>query len=70
MSIQNGRYYALNAVASEIWRKLEQPTTADRLSASLAEEYKGDRGRIASDLRETLEEWLTHRLIEAHTVHP
>jgi hypothetical protein len=65
MSVPNGRYYALNPVASEIWRKLEQPTAVGQLASALAAEYEGDPGQIEKDLRETLEEWLACRLITA-----
>jgi len=64
-SAPNGRYYALNSVASEIWRKLEQPTAVGQLVSTLAAEYEGDPGEIEEDLRETLDEWLAHRLITA-----
>jgi hypothetical protein len=65
MSVRNGQYYALNGTASEIWRMLEQPVALARLSASVASAYEGDSGQIEKDLRETLEEWLAHRLIVA-----
>jgi hypothetical protein len=63
MSVPNGRYYALNSVASEIWRKLDRPTAVGQLVFTLTAEYEGDPGQIERDLRETLDEWLTYRLI-------
>jgi hypothetical protein len=63
MSIPNGRYYALNPFASAIWRKLEQPASVAQLAAKLAAEYNGDPAQIENDLRDTLQEWLSWRLI-------
>jgi len=63
MSVSSGRYYALNAIASEIWRKLEQPADFAALTAALTAEYDGDPVQIEKDLRETLQEWLTQHLI-------
>lgn len=63
MSIPNGCYYALNPVASDIWRKLEQPVAMGELAASLMAAYDGDPARIVKDLRETVDEWLSHGLI-------
>jgi hypothetical protein len=65
MSVTNGQCYALNGTASKIWRMLEQPAAAARLSAGLAAAYSGDSSQIDRDLRDTLEEWLAHRLIVA-----
>ena len=63
MNIPNGRYYALDAVGSAIWRKLEQPVAMGQLATALNAEYNGDPVRIETDLRETLEEWRAWRLI-------
>jgi hypothetical protein len=65
MSIPNGRYYALNPVASSIWLKLEQPRMADELATILSAEYRSEPGQIEKDLRDTLEQWLEWSLITA-----
>jgi coenzyme PQQ synthesis protein D (PqqD) len=64
MSIPNGCYYSLNSVASEIWRKLEQPTRVGQMATTLAAEYSGDPEQIENDLQETLQQWLALHLIE------
>jgi hypothetical protein len=64
MSVPNGRYYALNAVASDIWRNLEKPARVGDLTATLCAKYSGDPSQIERDLEETLQDWLAWRLIE------
>jgi hypothetical protein len=66
MSIPNGCYYALNGIASEIWRRLEQPVAVEQLAAVLIARYNGDRTQIERDLGETLDQWLSLDLITAN----
>ncbi len=42
MSIEAGRYYGLNAVASRIWELLESPKTVAEVCAQLCEEFEVD----------------------------
>ncbi|BBE71025.1 lasso peptide biosynthesis PqqD family chaperone [Oharaeibacter diazotrophicus] len=42
MSVEQGRYYNLNAVGARIWELLETPTSADALVAALTAEYEVD----------------------------
>jgi hypothetical protein len=42
MSVEAGRYYGLNAVASRIWELLETPKTVAQLCALLCEEFEVD----------------------------
>jgi hypothetical protein len=39
MSIDNGKYYGMDSVASRIWGLLEQPTSLNSIVATLVEEY-------------------------------
>ena len=40
MSIDNGKYFRLNATGSRIWQLLEQPQTAGQLCQALSAEFK------------------------------
>jgi hypothetical protein len=42
MSINAGRYYGLNAVASRIWELIETPMTVGEICARLCEEFEID----------------------------
>jgi hypothetical protein len=39
MSIDNGKYYGMDSVASRIWGLLEQPTSISAIVTTLVEEY-------------------------------
>jgi hypothetical protein len=42
MSVEAGRYYGLNAVASRIWELLEKPMTVAQVCARLCDEFEVD----------------------------
>jgi len=52
MSIEDGKYYGLDPIGSEIWRRLEEPKSADALTAELKDHFEGDPYAIE---RETLD---------------
>jgi coenzyme PQQ synthesis protein D (PqqD) len=69
MSIVHGRYWSLDDVGGEIWRRIEPPCSFDRLIDALADQYDADRATIAADVRVFLERMRTEdvvRLTEAH----
>ena len=41
LSVDDGEYYALNAVAASIWRLLQQPRTVEAMRDALLAEYRG-----------------------------
>lgn len=49
MSIEEGRYFGLDAVGSEIWRRLEVPKTIDSLTDELKAHFEGDAATIERD---------------------
>jgi hypothetical protein len=51
ISIRDGRYFGLDQVGSEIWRRLEAPKRVDALCAELKDHFDGDPETIE---RETL----------------
>ncbi|HHT62706.1 MAG: lasso peptide biosynthesis PqqD family chaperone [Bacillota bacterium] len=42
MSLEKGKYYGLNSVASRIWEFLDQPVTVQELTKRLMKEYQVD----------------------------
>jgi hypothetical protein len=54
MSIDLGKYFSLNSVATRIWDLLEKPMTADELCASLMDEYEVEPGRCRAEVDEHL----------------
>ena len=50
MSVEAGRYYGLNAVASRIWELLETPQTVAQLCARICEEFEVDAQSCEADV--------------------
>jgi hypothetical protein len=50
MSIEQGRYFGLDDIGSDIWKRIEQPCSFAALVDALAADYDGDRGTIAADV--------------------
>ncbi|HEX4801726.1 MAG TPA: PqqD family protein [Sphingomicrobium sp.] len=59
-----GLCFGFNSVATDIWRKLEQPRTFGDLKRELLAEYEVSEEQCTSDLRDLLEQMSEARLIE------
>lgn len=58
-----GKYYGLNAVGSEILRRLAQPTTPTRLVADLIAHYDGPGDVIETETMDLLHSLLRRNLL-------
>ena len=56
MDIQQGKYFALNPVATRIWELLENPLTLDALCQTLLHEYDVTPEQCRLDVQEHLSE--------------
>ena len=54
MSIEKGCYFGLDDIASDIWRRLEEPCSFAALVDQLLADYDADRAMIAGDVRRLL----------------
>lgn len=59
----NGQYYGFDSVASEIWRRLEQPIKVSELSAHLIAHFDGDPADIGNELHKFLQALLAEGLV-------
>jgi hypothetical protein len=50
MSIEHGRYFGLDDIGSDIWKRIEQPCSFAALVDALAADYEAERGNIAADV--------------------
>ena len=50
MSIEQGRYFGLDDIGSDIWKRIEQPCSFSVLVDALAADYDADRGTISADV--------------------
>lgn len=55
MSIEQGQYFGLDDIGSDIWRRLDPPCAFADLVDGLAADYDADRANIATDVRALLE---------------
>jgi hypothetical protein len=51
MSIEQGRYFGLDDIGSDIWKRLEPPCSFAELVDRLVADYEADRATIAADVR-------------------
>ncbi|MBF0375281.1 MAG: PqqD family protein, partial [Alphaproteobacteria bacterium] len=62
MSVDRGVYCGLDAIGSDIWRRLEQPIRVDALCADLARDYDAPDETIAADVLALLARLLEQEL--------
>jgi Coenzyme PQQ synthesis protein D (PqqD) len=55
MSIEQGRYFGLDDIGSDIWRRIEPPCSFAALIDRLACDYEADRATIAADVQVLLD---------------
>jgi hypothetical protein len=55
MSIEQGQYFGLDDIGSDIWKRLDSPCAFADLIDRLAADYDADRASIAADVRALLE---------------
>ncbi|MFZ9035063.1 MAG: PqqD family peptide modification chaperone [Francisellaceae bacterium] len=63
MSIENGEYYALNPVASDIWRWLEKPISLSDLLTLIEQDYQVDDHDFCTETLGFLDQLLQKNLI-------
>src|SRR5215469_580466 len=54
MSIEQGRYFGLDDIGSDIWKRLDQPCSFTTLVDRLVADYDADRATIAADVEALL----------------
>lgn len=50
MDVEKGVYYGLDAIGSDIWKRLETPVSAAELAAELVKDYEADAATIETDV--------------------
>lgn len=55
MSIDQGRYFGLDHIGTDIWKRIEPPCSFGALIEALVAEYDADRATIATDVRRLLD---------------
>lgn len=64
MSIESGKYYGLDSIGSDIWRRVEAPIEIATLCAALEQTYDGDPVEIQGHVLDLLHQLHMAGLIE------
>jgi hypothetical protein len=64
MSLEHGKYYGLDAIGAEIWKRIELPVTVRDLCAALVVRYAGDPAVIERDVVILLDRLADQGLLE------
>jgi len=64
MSAEAGRYYGLDDIGSDIWRRLQTPVRIDDLCTALAADYAADPKVVEVDVLALLEKLHRDNLID------
>jgi hypothetical protein len=65
ISIEDGKYFGLDTVGSEIWRLLEAPQSTNALVEALKAQFEGDADDVERDTLAFIDELATHALVRA-----
>ncbi len=65
IGLETGHYFGLDSIATEIWKRIEQPCRLGDLCAGLAEAFDGDAVVIASETRAFLAQLIERDLAHA-----
>ena len=64
MDVENGVYFGLDAIGTDIWKRLETPTTAAELVSDLSHDYEADTAIIERDVLALLDDLAGRGLVE------
>lgn len=64
MSVEQGRYFGLDAIGGDVWHRLESPVRVSDLCAALAADYDGAPDVIERDVLDLLGRMAARGLIE------
>lgn len=63
MSVENGKYYGLDALGADVWNRLAQPIAVGELCDALIRDYDGEASRIEGDVLTLLERLTEQELL-------
>src|SRR5580700_9115526 len=63
MSIEQGHYFGLDHIGSDIWKRIEPPCSFATLIDGLAADYEADRTTIVTDVQSLLDHMAKHDIV-------
>ncbi|PWC53004.1 hypothetical protein TSO221_12255 [Azospirillum sp. TSO22-1] len=64
MDVEKGVYFGLDAIGTDIWKRLETPTTAAALASDLSRHYDAEAATIERDVLALLSGMAEQGLVE------
>jgi len=64
LSIDEGRYFGINAIGSRIWALIEPPIRIDDLITALMQEFEIDRPNCTADVLEFIDEMQKQNIVK------
>ena len=63
LNVETGLYFGLDAVASEVWKLLEQGATEHDICERVLSEFDADPSQLQADLSAFLDQLVEHALV-------
>jgi Coenzyme PQQ synthesis protein D (PqqD) len=63
MSIQQGQYFGLDDIGSDVWKRIDPPCLFADLVDELSRDYDADRATIAADVGQLLCKMAAHNVV-------
>jgi hypothetical protein len=63
MSIEQGHYFGLDHIGSDIWKRIEPPCSFAALIDGLATDYEADRATIITDVQNLLDQMVERDIV-------
>jgi hypothetical protein len=63
MGIQQGQYFGLDNIGSDIWKRIDPPCLFADLVDALTRDYNAERATIAADVSQLLRKMAAHNVV-------
>ncbi len=63
MSIEQGHYFGLDRIGSDIWKRIDPPCSFAALIDGLATDYEADRATIITDVKTLLDHMVERDIV-------
>jgi Coenzyme PQQ synthesis protein D (PqqD) len=63
MSIEQGHYFGLDRIGSDIWKRIDPPCSFAALIDGLATDYEADRATITTDVKTLLDHMVERDIV-------
>lgn len=65
LHVEQGKYYGFNEIGTQVWKRIQQPRTVDRIRQDIVAAYDVEGERCLDDVTELLDELIEKGLVRA-----